>query len=233
MRTTAALVFRILAGCNPAHLLRKAPQLKPLTLLISLVVLLFSPAITHAQTPAAIEGLEFILERQYASDTEGALDPDSEGVYLVSARVYQFDAAENADSTWETLVAAESVAADIPEDDDSVSYESTELEDVGDRATVLSLSAELDGGRVGAFRTIIIQTDATIVTVTAIAGSSDAALIADDIGIAMSEREAGDDDTNYDGMGGSTGGGWEIFLPADAEELGGLQAYADKETRPA
>lgn len=203
------------------------------SLIIASLLLIFVPQIAQAQTPVALDGLRVIAERQYAVDPEGTIDASSGDVFLASARVYLFDSQEAAESTWDTLVAAESVEADLPEDDDSVTYEKTELDDVGDRATVLSLSAEISEDETGVFRTMIVQKDATIVTVTAIAGSVEAAEIADDIAQAMIEREPGEGDAEYDGMGGSTGGVWDIFLPADADELGELQAYADKETRPA
>src|SRR5699024_4104877 len=119
------------------------------------------------------------------------------------------------------------------EDDDSLSYEKTEIDDIGDRAMVLNLSAEIREDETATFRTMIIQKGAMIVTVNAIAGSGDDAEGADAIAIAMIERQPGDGESEYDGNGGSTGGVWEVFLPADAEELGELQAYADKETRPA
>lgn len=202
-------------------------------LLIASIILLLLPQVTQAQTPVAIDGLQVIAERQYATDPAATIDASSGGVFLASVRVYLFDSPDAAESTWDTLVAAESIEADLPDDDDSFTYEKTEVEDIGDRATVINLSAEVSEDETGVFRTMIVQKDATIVTVTAIAGSLEAAEIADDIAIAMIEREPGDGETTYDGMGASTGGVWEIFLPADAEELGELQAYADKETRPA
>lgn len=204
-----------------------------LPLLIASMLLLVLPQTVHAQTPVALEGLDVIAERQYAVDPDGTINASSGEVFLASVRVYLFDSPESAESTWDTLVAAESVEADLPEDDDSVTYEKIELDDVGDRATVLNLSAEISEDETGVFRTIIVQKDATIVTVTAIAGSVESAEIADNIARAMIEREPGEGESEYDGMGGSTGGVWEIFLPADADELGELQAYADKETRPA
>lgn len=206
--------------------------MKHLVLVVSLLLLVL-PAVAHAQTPAAIPGLQVIAERQYASDTTGPIDASGEGVFLASARVYLFDDAANAESTWETLVAADTVQQDLPLDDESITYEQTELKNVGDRAMVLNLSAELEEGSTGVFRTVIIQRDTMIVTVTVIAGSDEAAEIADDIAIAMSERDPGGDEAVYDGLGGSSGGVWDVFLPADADELAGLQAYADKETRAA
>lgn len=203
------------------------------SLLITFALFLILPHIARAQTPVVIEGLQTIAERQYAVDTEGTIDIGGDGLFLVSSRVYVFDSADNAENTWETLVTAESVESDLPEDDDSITYEKIELHDVGDRAVVLSLSAELSDSETGVFRTVIVQKNATIVTVTAIAGSVDAATVADDIATAMIERDSGDDEVIFDGTGASTGGVWDIFLPADADELADLHAYADKETQPA
>lgn len=201
-------------------------------ILAAAFLLTLLPAAIHAQTPVAIEGLTVIAERQYATDPKGTIDTSSDGVFLASARVYVFDDKANAETTWKTLVAAESVAQDLPADDESITYETTELENVGDRAVVLSLRAEMED-TTGVFRTVIIQNGPMIVTVTVIAGSVEAAEIANDIAIAMSDREPGSSETNYDGYGGSTGGVWDVFLPTDAKELGDLQAYADQETRPA
>lgn len=196
-------------------------------------MLLLLPQVAQAQTPAAIAGLEIIAERQYATDVSGTIETGSNNVFLASARVYLFSNAEDAESTWELLTAAESIEDDLVEDDDSVSYEKFDVDDIGDRAMVISLTADISDDETGAFRTMMIQQDAMIVTVTVIAGSAESAELADDIAIGMIEREAGDNESVYDGNGASTGGVWEIFLPADAEELGDLQAYADKETRPA
>jgi hypothetical protein len=200
--------------------------------LLTCLLMLLSPALAAAQTPVAIEGLQVIAERQYAVETEGAIDTSGEGVFLASARVYLFNDAESADSTWETLVANESVEKDLP-DDDSVVYEKTELDGVGDRAMVLHIEAKMDNSEQGAFRTVIAQRDAMIVTATVIAGSPEGAEKADEIATAMIKRDPSDTDSTYDGLGTSTGGVWDVFLPADADALDGLTAYADKETRPA
>ena len=210
--------------------------LKGITLKFSLLlasILLLLPQFAHAQTPTVIPGLEVIAERQYATDAGGTIDTQSEDVFLASARVYLFATPEDAETTWETLAAAESIEDDLDEGDDSVTYEKFEVEDIGDRAMVISLSAEISDGETGAFRTMMIQQGTRIVTVTAIAGSVEAAEIADDIATAMIEREPGESEPVYDGNGASAGGVWEVFLPADAEVLGDLRAYADKETRPA
>lgn len=201
------------------------------SLLLACLISLVAPAVVAAQTPVVIEGLEVIAERQYAVETQDTIDTSTGGVFLVSARVYLFDKADNANSTWDTLVANESVEKDLP-NDDSVKYEKTEREDVGDRAMVLHIETSEGAGEPGAFRTIIIQRDSMIVTATVIAGSSESAAIADEIGKAMIEREPGENDSIYDGTGKSRGGVWDVFLPADAEPLQGLMAYADKETRP-
>ena len=111
-----------------------------------------------------------IAERQYASETEGTIDTSGDGAFLVSVRVYVFDSSDHADSTWGTLVANESVERDLP-DDDSVNYEKTELDDLGDRAMAINLEAELAEGDTGVFRTIIAQRDAMIVTANVVAGS--------------------------------------------------------------
>ena len=204
-------------------------MVKRFALLVCLLTLL--PATGAAQTPVVIEGLQVIAERQYATETEQAIDTSGDGVFLVSARVYLFDSSDDAESTWETLVANESIERDLPVDD-SILYEKIELEDVGDRAMILHIEAQMDTVDSGIFRTVIAQRDEMIVTVTAIAGSAEAAEIADTVATAMIERDPADSDARYDGMGASTGGVWDVFLPAEDDALQGLQAYADTETRP-
>lgn len=222
--------FRILAACNTARF-RKVYALKRFALLACLLSLMI-PVTAAAQTPVAIDGLQVIAERQYAAETEGTIDTSGEGVFLASVRVYVFDDADSADSTWELLVANESVEQDLPEGDD-VNYEKTELEDLGDRGMAINLEAELADGKVGVFRTAMAQRDAMIVTVNVVAGSADGAQLADDLLAEMIERDPSDSESKYDGTGDSTGGVWDVFPPADAESLQGLKPYADKETRPA
>lgn len=204
-------------------------MVKRFSLLACLLTLL--PAAGAAQTPVVIEGLQVIAERQYATETQQAIDTSGDGVFLVSARVYLFDTSDNAESTWKTLVANESVERDLPTDD-SILYEKTELKDVGDRAMILHIEANGDIEDSGIFRTVVTQRDEMIVTVTAIAGSAEAATIADAVASAMIERDPADSAGDYDGMGASSGGVWDVFLPADDDALQGLQAYADTETRP-
>ena len=148
--------------------------------LFACLLALMIPIASAAQTPVAIEGLQVIAERQYASETEGTIDTSGDGAFLVSVRVYVFDSSDHADSTWDTLVANESVERDLP-DDDSVNYEKTELDDLGDRAMAINLEAELAEGDTGVFRTIIAQRDAMIVTANVVAGSPDGAQLADEM----------------------------------------------------
>ncbi len=195
-----------------------------------LSLLVFTPTV-QAQTPAALTGLQVIAERQYAAETESVIDTTSKGVFLASARVYLFDDEQAAEPAWDTLVDAESITADLGDDADDKLIRD-ELETMGDRGVALSVSIELDAGATAEYRSVMTQRGAMIVTVTVIAGSADAAKIADDIAAAMIDREPGTSPSVYDGYGASTGGVWDVFLPQDAEELTGLTAYLDKETRP-
>lgn len=198
-----------------------------------LLALILTPGVTSttAQTPTTLSGFQVIAERQYAAETESTIDTTGDGVFLASARVYLFDNEQAAEPTWNTLVDAESIATDLGDEaDDKLVRE--ELEQMGDRGMALSISVELDAGATAEYRSVMTQRGAMIVTVTMIAGSADAATIADDIAAAMIDREPGTSPSVYDGYGASTGGVWEVFLPQDAEELTGLTAYLDKETRP-
>lgn len=203
-------------------------------ILLPFLLLLISatPVLAFAQTPAAMTGLQTIAERQYAIELDKPIDTSGDGIFMATARVYQFDSEANANPTYEQLVDAEGVRSQLPADDDSVKLETTELNDVGDRGTVLHLQADLQEGELGYFRTAIVQQGAMVVTVTVIAGTTEASEAAEGIATAMIDREPGDDAGTYEGNGKSTGGVWDVFLPEDAEELGGLQAYMDKEMRP-
>lgn len=205
--------------------------MKYLLVFLPVLTLLFSVQVA-AQTPAPITGLQVIAERQYAMDPSAPLAADDKGVALATVRAYLFDSENNANATWETLVAADAVQRDLPKNDDSIQYEQVELNDIGDRAMVLNLTTTRDDGSTGIFRTVIVQKNATLISVTVIAGSLDAATTADAIATAMSNRTADLSPAVYDGTGKSHGGVWSMFLPENAKELGGLQVYADKETRP-
>lgn len=198
--------------------------------IILLALFLFIPP-AHAQTPTAIAGLQVVPEPQYASETESTIDTTTDGVYLVSARVYLFDDEDAASPAWETLVSADSITTDLGDEaEDKLIRE--ELDDLGDRGMAISVSVELAEGEWAEYRSVMTQRGAMIVTVTAITGSADAAMIADDIAGEMIEREPSTAPSVYDGYGASTGGVWDVFLPQDADQLTGLTAYLDKETRP-
>lgn len=205
-------------------------QIVKLFISFLLAVFLLTPSVS-AQTPTAITGLQVIAERQYASETETAIDTTKDGVYLVSARVYLFDDEAAAAPAWETLVSAESITTDLGDDAENKLVRE-ELKDVGDRGLAMSVSVELEKGETAEYRSVMIQREAMIVTVTAIAGSVDSAKIADDIAGAMIERDPSTAPAVFDGYGASTGGVWDVFLPQNAKELSGLTAYMDKETRP-
>ncbi len=104
---------------------------------------------------------------------------------------------------------------------------------MGDRAIALGITVELQENQTALYRTVVTQQGNVIVSVTAIAGSEDAAGVADDIAAAMIERKMGYGAETYDGNGGSTGGVWELFLPKDDPTLDGITAYLDSETLPA
>lgn len=191
-----------------------------------------TPSLVAAQTPEVIAGLQVIAERQYAADTTGTLDTTQDAVYLASARVYLFDDEESAKPVWETLIAVEAIENDLG-DAAGDTIVRDDLEDIGDQAVAISVAVDLQDNQSAVYRTVVAQRGAMIVTVTVIAGSEDSAGIVDTIAAAMIARDPSTAIAKYDGNGNSTGGVWDVFLPKDAEELTGITAYLDKETRPA
>lgn len=201
------------------------------TAIALLFVLAFIPGASWAQTPRVIEGLIVIAERQYAMDPDAPITTEGGGIFLATARVYQFDTEEHANPVYGELVKAEGLTAQLPANDTSVKLHSAEIAGVGDRATVLNLVTT--DTSLGKFRMVIAQDEAVLVTVTIIAGSDDAVQAAEEIARVMIEREPGTSASTFNAHGASSGGVWDVFPTTDAPELRGLQSFQDKEIRPA
>lgn len=202
-------------------------RISPLLALLLFIV----PGSMFAQTPAVIDGLQVIAERQYAATSDGTIDTSSEGVYLASARVYLFDSEADVQPVWDTLVDVDVIKQDLGESADT-EIAREDLKDIGDQAVSLTVDVDLEDNTTSLFRTVIARRGAMIVTVNTIAGSADAAMVADTMATAMIARDPGSAPSVYDGYGESSGGVWDVFLPKDAKQLSGLIAYMDKETRP-
>ena len=188
-----------------------------------------SPGATPDTLPDTLPGLEYVAARQYAPDPSQPIDPESESVFVLTVRIFEFDSEEHANAGWESTVESTAIQADVPTDSDKVAYEEIEIADLGDRAWATTLAAETPEGDTGYFRLIYVQDGARLYTLNAIAGSAEATLVTDELAAAMVEAEPGDGEVRFSGDGTSSGGVWDLLPQPGDEVLGDLQAFADAE----
>ena len=214
-------------------------RLLPLPALVFMVLLLAapvsaqtpaaSPGATPGATPETLPGLEYVAARQYAPDPSQTIDTESEGVFILTVRIFEFDSEEHANAGWESTVESTAIESDVPAGSDKVEYEEIEIEDLGDRAWATTLAAETPEGDTGYFRLVYVQDGDRLYTLNAIAGSAEATLVTDELAAFMVDAEPGDGEVRLSKDGTSTGGVWDL-LPGPADEvLGDLQAFADAE----
>ena len=207
--------------------------------LASLSLALITPAL--AQTPEAspastpisvtLVGLQEGVTRQYAADPTLVPADHPDEFAIVTVHLFRFDTPEHAGAAWESLRGTavgqfqpapgdESVAVDVNEE---------ELDDLGDQAYVAWLSASPEEGTTGHYRVLYVQDGAFLYLLTAMAGSEELTLHADDIARVIVEREPGESPANFNADGTSTGGLWNLFPDADNDIMQGLVPVQDRE----
>lgn len=188
-----------------------------------------TPSASPGATPDVLPGLRYVAARQYAPDPAQPIDPEDDGVYILTVRIYAFDTEAHADNGWESTVNSTTIESQLPAESDKVKYEEVDIEGLGDRAWATTLAAETPEGDTGYFRLIYVQEGAFLYTLSAIAGSAEATLVTDAIAAQIVEGEPGDGDVRLGEDGTSSGGVWDL-LPAPGDEvLGELEAFADAE----
>lgn len=224
----APIVTSLKKGPRPVR--RLVPMLPLLlALLLAMPAAAQTPAASPGATPETLAGLEYVAARQYAPDPSQPIDRESEGVFILTVRIFQFDSEEHADAGWESTVESTAIETDVPMESDKVAYEEVEIADLGDRAWATTLAADTPEGDTGYFRLVYVQDGDRLYTLNAIAGSAEATLVTDDLAAFMVDAEPGEGEVRFSEDGTSTGGAWDLLPAADDEVLGGLQAFADAE----
>lgn len=211
--------------------MRRLPSVLALlvALLLAMPASAQTPAASPQATPQTLAGLAYVAARQYAPDPSQPIDLESDAVFILTVRIFQFDSEEHANAGWDSTVESTAIEADVPVDSDKVEYEEVDIADLGDRAWATTLAAETPEGDTGYFRLVYVQDGDRLYTLNAIAGSAEATLVTDAIAAFMVDAEPGEDATRLDEGGTSSGGVWDLLPGADDEVLGGLQAFADAE----
>jgi hypothetical protein len=182
---------------------------------------------------ATFGGIQDAVARQYSGDTTALETPDTAPAttYVLTALVAGFDTDEHAEAPLETFH-SEQVAAISGES--TLSMESVDPGDLGDRALAAFGSGEVDGVAVEV--TIVsVQADAYLYVVRAVGVGADAGVLgtATAVAQAMIDAEAGDEPGEFDEYGESTGGLWDK-LPVEGDDvLGELIPEMDEELYPA
>lgn len=188
-----------------------------------------TPGASPQATPETLPGLEYVAARQYAPDPSQPIDTEDEGVYILSVRIYAFDSEAHADTGWESTVNSTTIESQIPTDSDKVAYEEEDIDGLGDRARVVTLSAETPEGDTGYFRLVYVQEGTFLYTMSAIAGTAEPTMITDDLAAYMVEAEPGEGEVQFAADGTSTGGAWDLLPAAGEEPIAELTAFADAE----
>lgn len=202
-------------------------------LVMLLLIALLAASSVSSQTPQAtpegipLEGIEYIAVRQYEPDPFSPARSEDTGPLTVTIRIYAFDSQENADAGWESAIESTAIESDVSVETHDIAFSEDEVEGMGDRAWVTTLSAEVSEGESGYFRLLYVQDGTMLYTLSTIADSGESTVITDDLARVMVEREPGDGEPEFSGDGTSTGGIWEILPPSDNEVLDGLIPFAD------
>ncbi len=192
-----------------------------------------TPAASPQASPAAagltgpIEG----VSRQYTPDPTAIPAEHPDEFSLITARIFRFGSAEQAASAWQSLRENAAQQMQLPTDAGvgQLDIKEEELEDLGDQAYVVWLSANPEENVTGHFRAVYVQEGDLLYLITAIGGNEDATLRADELARAIAEREVGSEAATFNLDGTSTGGLWDAFPDPDDEVVEGLVAFQDEQ----
>ncbi len=147
----------------------------------------------------------------------------------LSAAVFKFDGDDNAKKGMNTLVdeLKKSMVAEMgDEGTPTAEIQETDVKDIGDEAKGASTTIDEGGMSMSAYLLMVRSGD----TLIFLAGNGTGNIqdTINNIGKTMADRDAGDGDGTFNEDGTSTGGLWDVFPPADDENLNGLTNGGDE-----
>jgi hypothetical protein len=219
-----------------------------LPLLLVVILISLTSVSTTAQTPSAgalptigeLEGIQAAINRTYSVDFESQLaaspgaqsiDPAS-GVTALSALILKFDNEENAQAAFDAYQAG--IGDQLLEmgQGGTPTVETDPLDDLGDQA--FSATLHTDSGDLETYyRFVLVREDQYFFLLSALAGSADAAGIADNLArYVADEGEEQGEQAIVVAEGGSSGGLWGFLPEADHDLLDGLVPITDETLYP-
>jgi hypothetical protein len=186
---------------------------------------------------AAYEGAQRAIARLYAGDAEALSTPETAppGTYIINVLVAEFDTAEHAAASFETVYkyTAENTVAEFSTDDFPLTTEEVDPGDLGDQAKATLASGEDEGLSVE-LPILVVQDGRYLYVIFAIAVGENAGSLetAGAVIEAMVDAPAGSGDEAFDAAGSSTGGLWDKLPAAGNEALGELEPEEDSVLYP-
>lgn len=186
--------------------------------------------------PSQLEGIERAVSRDWSVDFAAmAESPEAMegGLFLVSAQAMQFETDDNASAAY-ALYLDEGVASITSDpsllEEAEVTHEEIDLGDEAYQINVIDTSEDQEG----AYRVVFARDGNFIYLVLGVASTVDSADLTNDIlDYMINEGEPGDGEGTFDEEGGSEGGLWDIFPPADHPALANVVANGDTIEYPA
>lgn len=207
---------------------------RTLTLLLSLIFTVALSTAAVAQTPTAEDPSEALNEisadptiysRSFETDMTASPDVDAEMPVTAILQVYEL---EDADVAEEAFPYVEQLMKNELEPIVDTTFETEDIDDLGDMATISSAELEEGGIPVGV-TLVLVQQDNVIYLTAVVVMNSDSDAFATDLMAFMLDGEPGDAaDVEENEAGTSTGGYFDVFpTDEDTDLLQGLQATED------
>lgn len=201
-------------------------------LLLGTTALAQTPATTpSAASPVAstFPGLQEGVSRQYSPDPTAIPAENPDAFALITVHLFRFDTSNHATSAWESLKDGATDQFTTAESDmQDIDIQDAELDDLGDRAYAVWLSAVAADDTTGYYRTVYVQNGEFLLFATAIAGSEAGTHLADKLAGAITQREMGSESGTLHADGTSTGGIWNKIPQTADPDAGDLVALSDK-----
>ncbi|HLU35518.1 MAG TPA: hypothetical protein VKZ61_07085 [Thermomicrobiales bacterium] len=208
-------------------------MIRKLTLILSLVLGMALTSTALAQTPAAdptdalneLDTDVAVYGRTYEGDLSAQPEEGEERVLTAIVQAYELD---DADVAKEALPHVEQLMKNELEPIVGVPFETEEVDDMGDTASLSTAELEESGQSISV-SLLLVQQDNVIFLSAAVVMGGDAETTANDFMEFMLDAEAGDSaDTELAEDGTSTGGYFDTFpTDEDTDVVGDLQVTED------